>query len=322
MYDNVWILAEQRAQGAWHPSAFELIAAARTLAPTVHAVTWGDADADFAVLGEYGVSAVHRIDIGDQLPAMPVSAAFAPACATGAELILAATSYDGRDILARLSARLDRTLLSNAIGLVMDGSQLVVRHAIFGGTTIVEACFDGPPPHLVLVRPKSFVPEPIGGSAPIVDLLDTVASDVSARIISSFAEPRSGPVLDEAQVVVAGGRGLGSVESFDLVEKLAALLHGAPAASRAVVDAGWVPYAYQVGQTGATVKPVVYIACGISGATQHIVGMKGAQHIVAINKDPDAPIFAIADLGVVGDVAQVLPRLISALQARESQLQT
>ena len=149
----------------------------------------------------------------------------------------------------------------------------------------------------------------------MVRVPDTGATS-AAKVLGVHVEQSSGPKLDEADVVVSGGRGLGEAGKYQLVEDLAGLLKGAAGASRAIVDAGWVPYSYQVGQTGKVVKPNVYIAAGISGATQHMVGMKGSKNIIAINKDKEAPIFGVADLGIVGDVHKVLPQLIEALKGR------
>src|SRR5438067_8358824 len=188
----------------------------------------------------------------------------------------------------------------------------------FGGKQILHADFTGAGPGIFVIRPKSFSAEEAGGGSPEVvpiEVPDTGATN-AAVVKQRHVEERTGPKLDEAAVVVSGGRGLGEAAKYEMIEELAKLLKGAPGASRAIVDAGWVPYAYQVGQTGKPVKPTVYIACGISGPTQHMVGMKGAKNIIAINKDKDAPIFSIADLGVIGDVHKVVPKLIEALKAK------
>jgi electron transfer flavoprotein alpha subunit len=325
--DSIWVLAEQH-DGSPLGIVLELLTVARSLVGSggrVEAFTWGKATAEAAtVLGEYGAAKVYDAgDIGDSLPGPRVAAAIAEQVSSGGgpDAVLVGTTYDGRDIAGRLSARLDRPVLTNIVGLTSDGGELITEHAIFGGGQVLKARFVGEGPGIYVVRAKSFAAEPAaGGGAPevvSVTLPETGASD-GAKVVGRHVEAQSGPKLDEASVVVSGGRGLGSAEGYAMIEELAGLLRGAAGASRAIVDAGWVPYSHQVGQTGKTVKPTVYIACGISGATQHMVGMKGAKNIIAVNKDQDAPIFSIADLGVVGDVQKVLPKLIEAIKSRQS----
>jgi electron transfer flavoprotein alpha subunit len=317
---SIWVVAEP-GDGSLTSTSLELLTAARSLAAQVAAVTWGDRGSDAAAqAGEYGAATLYDVGpLGDALPGVPVAAALAGLIAThGApDVILIPASYDGRDVAGRLSARLDRPVLTNVTGLRVEGG-VVTEHPVFGGTQIVSARFTAEGPGLVLVRAKSFAAESAGAGA--ATLVAAPAGEVgatgSATIVARHAEARSGPKLEEAEVVVSGGRGLGEAERYALIEEVAALLHGAAGASRAIVDAGWVPYSHQVGQTGKTVKPTVYLAFGISGATQHMVGMKGSKNIVAVNKDPEAPIFQIADLGIVGDVTKVLPSLIEALKAR------
>lgn len=315
--NNIWVVAEP-ANGTFTTTSLELLSHARTLATNVSAITWGSGATLAAQAGEYGATTLYDVgDLAGALPGVPVAAAIAALVeSTAPDAILIPTSYDGRDIAGRLSARLDRPVLTNVTGLYDDGG-LVTEHPIFGGTETVKAHFTGAGPGIIVVRAKSFTAEASGGGAASVvaaPVGDTGATG-TATIATSHVEERTGPKLEEAAVVVSGGRGLGEASQYALIEETAKLLHGAAGASRAIVDAGWVPYSHQVGQTGKTVKPTVYIACGISGATQHMVGMKGSKNIVAINKDPDAPIFQIADFGVVGDVHKVLPALIEALKA-------
>lgn len=283
---EVWVYAGQDR------ATQELLTAARRVADRV--VCFGPGD-DLAAL-----------------PGGPVAAAVAERAAA-ADLILFPTSYDGRDVAGRLSARLDRPIIANGVDLIVEGDEMLVETAIFGGSTMVRTAFRGPRPWLASFRPGSF-PK---GDAECDDAVTVGAPGVRApRIVARHHEEHEGPALDEAAVVVAGGRGAGSAETFALVAELARLLGGAPAATRAAVDSGWAPYAWQVGQTGKTVTPEVYLAFGVSGAAQHLVGMLGARHVVAVNRDRAAPIFSLADLGVVGDVADVLPRLIAALAER------
>ena len=317
--NKVWVLAEA-SDGKVSGLTLELLTKARSLGGTVEAFAWGDVSGLAADLGAHGATKVYTCgDLGSSLAGVPVAAAMAAQVEAGnaPDAIFVGMTYDGRDIVGRLSAKLDRPVLTNVVDLADEGG-LVASHAVFGGATIVKARLTGDAPHIFIVRPKSFAAEPSGGGAAevvAVDVPDTGATN-AATVVERHVEAHTGPKLDEAAVVVSGGRGLGEADKFSMVEDLAKLLKGAPGASRAIVDAGWVPYSYQVGQTGKTVKPTVYIACGISGATQHLVGMKGAKNIIAINKDQEAPIFSIADLGIVGDVHKVLPKLLEALQGR------
>ena len=316
---KIWVFAESEGDKPT-TATLELLTKARE-AGDVEAVYVGkNADVIAPQLGEYGAAKVFTADPGDALVGVIGAAAIAAIVeAEAPDVILFAQSYDGRDAIGRLSARLNRTVLTNLTSLTIEGDTVKAGTAIFGGNTLVDCEFDGPTPHLGAVRPKSFAAEPGGaGAATVVPVSDVNAGrGADAKLIERHVEEREGPKLEEATIVVSGGRGLGEKENYEpLVEELAKLLGGASGASRAIVDAGWVPYSKQVGQTGKTVKPKVYIALGISGATQHMVGMKGSDNIIAVNKDGEAPIFSVADLGIVGDVKKVVPKLIEALKAR------
>ena len=317
---KIWVFAEA-TDGKVSATTLEVLTKARELGDVIEAVYAGpDADAVAASLGAHGATTVHAIDgVGDALPGVPVAAALAAAVGSAApDAILFATSYTARDVVGRLSVALDRLVLTNGVDLSLEGDALAVTEPVFGGTTNVVTSFTGPGPALVLIRPKSFAAEESGGGPATVSPLSVpeLGASAGATITERHVEEREGPQLEDAAIVVSGGRGLGEAEKYQMIEELAKLLGAAPGASRAIVDAGWVPYSYQVGQTGKVVKPTVYIAAGISGATQHMVGMKGSDNIICVNKDGEAPIFGIADLGVVGDVHKVVPKLIEALKAK------
>jgi electron transfer flavoprotein alpha subunit len=316
---NIWVYS-QVSNGAPTTGTLELLTKARTLG-TVTAFVAGDATAAAVALGEYGAGKVYATgDLGGKLPGVAASAAIKAVIDGGdsPDLIIFPQSYEGRDVMSRLSVQLDRTVLTNNVDIAVEGSTVHVTTPIFGGNVLVTTSFSGSAPYLAAFRPKSFAAESAGGAAAAVTAapVPALGATGAAQVTAVHVEETSGPKLDEAAIVVSGGRGLGEAAKYAMVEELAKLLKGAPGASRAIVDAGWVPYSYQVGQTGKVVKPGVYIAAGISGATQHMVGMKGAKNIIAINKDKEAPIFGIADLGIVGDVNKVLPALIEALKSR------
>ena len=314
---GVWVYAEL-SDGAPAASALELLTKARDLGEEVSAVALGAGAADAAgPLGEHGAARVFAGDdavFDDHLAGPRVEALHRLVQEHAPSLILFATSYDSRDVAGRLQARTASTLMSNANDIpAIDRA----RTAIFGGSKLVDVQLAGPEPRLVLVRPKSFEPQPSGGTAEVVAVPADVPEEAkAARIVERHEEEAAGPKLEDAPVVIAGGRGLQDAGNFELLQELAgAIGNAAVGATRAVVDAGWVPYNMQVGQTCVTVKPDLYIAIGISGATQHLVGMRESKRIVAINKDPDAPIFRVADLGVVGDALKVIPAVTEKLRS-------
>ncbi len=318
--NKILIFAEGGADG---PSTLtlEMATKARALAGSVEAFTVGHGQEMAEALGAHGVTVVHDAGaVGERLVGPHAAVALqAHLVAESADAVFFGQTTDGRDTAARLSVLLDQPVMTNNVGAELSGDgKLVVEEPIFGGVKNIFTQWESDGTAIALFRPKSFEAEPSGGGAAEVRSAATADAGVagSAVVTGRHEEERSGPQLDDAAVVVSGGRGLGSPEAYAMVEELAGLLGAAAGASRAIVDAGWVPYSMQVGQTGKVVKPSVYIACGISGATQHLVGMKGSKNIIAINKDAEAPIFGVSDLGIVGDVHKVLPALIEALKAR------
>jgi electron transfer flavoprotein alpha subunit len=317
---KIWVWADVTPDGP-APSALDLLTKGRDLGDEVAAVALGPgATASADALGEHGAQTVYASDdevFSTHLAQPAVHALAGLVDEHSPDLILFPASYDARDVAGRLQARTGSTLMANATDVLGPDN---ARTEILGGTKIVDVELKGPAPKLVIVRPQSFAAEPSGGPAEVVEVKADVPDDLkTAERVERHEETATGPRLESAKVVVAGGRGLGGPDAFEQLERLAAAIgNAAVGASRAAVDAGWVPYSFQIGQTGKTVKPEVYICAGISGALQHMVGMKGAKRIVAITKDPDAPILKIADLGVVGDLFKVVPALTEEIEKRRT----
>ena len=234
----------------------------------------------------------------------------------GYDAVLFGQSVLGADVAAGLAARLDAGLNWDLADLVEQDGTLVGKRPALQDSVLVDVGWKGEP-RLALFRSGAFDPQESGGEAEVEDApVELQDFSTAATMVEQAHAESEGPAIEEAQVIVAGGRGLGGPENFKLVEELAQALGGAVAATRAVVDAGWYPYSTQVGQTGKTVSPKLYVAVGISGAIQHKVGMQSSGTIVAINKDPNAPIFEFSDLGVVGDVHEIVPKLTELISAR------
>ena len=321
MANTTWVLIELD-NGKPVRSSLEVLGKAAKLG-RAEAVVLGAAAAEVApTLGEYGAEKVYvhadaAYDNHLTLPAVETLSNLLKQHQPS--ILLLATTYDMRDIAARLNVRNNLGLITDATDLAYadDGAKVTVP---WGGETVVTATNPHGGTGIVLTRPKAFGLEKYEGRTPEIETINAAVSSESQsiKIVESVDVASDGPALEDAAVIVSGGRGLGKAENFHYIEELATVLGGAPGATRAIVDAGWLPYSYQVGQTGKTVKPTLYIAAGISGAIQHLAGMKGSKYIIAINKDEHAPIFAVADYGVVGDAVAILPKLTEEVKRRKS----
>ncbi len=306
------------SEGSVKKVTFELLTLARSLGTPSAVWLGGGADAAaLAQLAEYGAETVYvadSADLDDYLVA-PKAEALASLIADKAPAaVLIASTAEGKEIAGRVAIKAESGIITDAVGVEAD---LTATQSVFGGSTVVKSKVTRGTP-IITVRPNSTAPE----GAPAAGTRSDVAVSVSdaakgARVTGRTVAQRGGrPDLAEAAIVVSGGRGVGGAEGFGVVEALADTLGAAVGASRAATDAGWYPHQFQVGQTGKTVSPQLYIANGISGAIQHRAGMQTSKTIVVVNKDPEAPIFELADFGVVGDLFAVVPQLTEEISKR------
>jgi electron transfer flavoprotein alpha subunit len=307
-------------EGEPQKPALGVLSKASQLGDDVTAIVVGSGVAGAERLGRFGAQRVLVADDPALAAPMPqprvdVLAQLVPA--RGFDTVLFAASVLASDMAAGLSARLDAGLNWDLVELERRDGTLVGKRPALGDSVLVDVGWTADP-KLALVRAGSFEPAEVGGDAEVEQVAAAVEDFSTQAVLVGHAQEESeGPSIEDAEIVVAGGRGLGKPENFSLVEELAKALGGAVGATRAVVDAGWYPYSTQVGQTGKSVAPKLYVACGVSGAIQHKVGMQSSGTIVAINKDPNAPIFEFCDLGVVGDLHEIVPKLTELVRQRK-----
>jgi electron transfer flavoprotein alpha subunit len=313
------LVVAEFTHGALRPVSLELVSEARRLAnaygTSVAVAALDDAEPHAAAIGSYGADRIYAITDANRAP---VSAVESLARELQPEVILAPATAFGADLAAALGARLGAGVVANCVSLSADApGALVQRRPMYAGK-VIATVETKTRPRIVTARPRVFSlgEADAARTAEVITRPAPEASPTEAvvELVELLKAEREELDVAEAEVVVSGGRGLGGPEAFSMLRELASLLHAAVGASRAAVDAGWMPHAHQVGQTGKTVSPRLYVACGISGAIQHLVGMSSSQVIVAINKDTEAPIFTKCDYGIVGDVFQVVPALVEELK--------
>jgi electron transfer flavoprotein alpha subunit len=329
--DGVWVFAEQR-RGVLAPVTPELLGEARRLAATLNvkvaAVLLGDGVGHLSqALLTAGADKVYIAEhprLADFLEETYAAALTELAQKYQPEIILAGATYLGRAFIPRVAAALETGLTADCTAFAIDPEKrlLLQTRPAFGGNIMATIITPRSYPQMATARPGVFKPmaptDSATGEVVRVELA-SLTTPPRSRFVGTVAEIKERVPLNVAEVIVSGGRGLKEGKNFKLLEELADLLGGAVGATRAAVDAGWIPYAHQIGQTGKTVSPKLYIACGISGAAQHLVGMHSSDIIVAINKDPQAPIFQVADVGLVGDLFEIVPALIQEIKKGREQ---
>lgn len=326
-YNDVWVYIEHK-DGATTPMSFELLGVAQTLAGELGSkacavVIAENPDEIAKEAAYYGASKVYTVAGSSFKNFRPDAYSKAAAALINnykPDVLLCRSTSQGLDLASATAAVVDVGFAADAIGLAVDGGSKAIKltRAAFGGSYLATYMNEKSKPQIATVRPKVFAmpDKDTGKSGEVIKDSFTIAEDDIRSKVLQFVQSASAVNLVEADIIVSGGRGMGKPEGFAVMQALADVLGGAVGASRAAVDSGWISVEQQVGQTGKTVKPKIYIACGISGAIQHLAGMRTSDCIVAINKDPDAPIFKIASYGIVGDYNQVVPKLIDEFKKK------
>ncbi len=314
----------ENRNGRVKKGSLEALSAARSLADQtgaeVHAVVFGEGDAEERA-AKCGPNHLHKVIL---VPAVQSRDAVVDVLASfvqgvSPEYVLASATAMGKDVLPGLAARFQASVIMDATEMALADGELRIRRPIYAGKAF-EILKPVAKPAFITLRPNVFPVVEKPGQTAVAVRNEAVAEERLKSVIREAREKAAGKVeLTEARVIVSGGRGIKEPANYKLIEDLAEVLGAAAGASRAVVDAGWVDHQHQVGQTGKTVSPTLYVAVGISGAIQHLAGMSSSKYIVAINKDPDAPIFKVANYGIVGDLFKIVPLLIEELRKRSAQ---